>query len=177
MQNAKCKTQNYGTGFTIFEMTVAVTVFLVVMTVALMAFLNAGNIQKKAESLRAVNDNLNFAIEMILREIRTGNNYNKISDSEFSFTDAYNCTVTYSLSDNRIKRAESGAGICDNVSATPITAQEIKIDNLKFTVRGVGADSQQPLVIINIYGTAGKQEASQLKLNLQVTVSQRIVDS
>lgn len=167
------KNQNYGTGFTLFEMVVATTLFLVVMVIALAAFINAGNIQQKAESLRAVNDNLNFAIEMMMREIRTGSGYTSISPTEFQFTDAYNKSIRYRLNNNAIEKSIDGG-----TTFAPITASEVHIDSLNFNVRGQASGDQiQPLVVINIKGTAGARETSKMKLNLEVTVSQRLVDS
>ena len=47
---------------------------MVVMTITLSAFLNLMDIQK-TEAFRKVNDNLNFAMEAMMREIREGTKY------------------------------------------------------------------------------------------------------
>src|SRR3989344_5373469 len=62
-------------GFTLIELLVALGVFMVVMTITLSAFLNIIDIQKKTESFRRVNDNFNFTMEAMMREIREGKNY------------------------------------------------------------------------------------------------------
>ena len=75
-------------GFTLIELMVALGVFMVVMTITLSAFLNIIDIQKKTEAFRKVNDNLNFAMEAMMREIREGTKYcpSGCASGSFSFT-------------------------------------------------------------------------------------------
>ena len=59
---------------------------MVVMTITLAAFLNIVDIQKKTEAFRKVNDNLNFSMEMMMREIREGWGYDVGGEKSFTFT-------------------------------------------------------------------------------------------
>ena len=56
-------------------MIVAVSVFTVVMVSSIGALLSIIDANRKAQSLRIVMDNLNFALESISREMRVGSNY------------------------------------------------------------------------------------------------------
>lgn len=183
MINNKLKSKS---GFTLIEMMVALTVFMVVMTITLAAFLNVVDIQRKTEAFRKVNDNLNFSMEMMMREIREGKGYNSGGES-FNFTSRAESTeVTYSLNkendkDQFIKRC---VGAC-NEGGQRITSDDVKITSLFFTVTGEepgpnnnGTDTNQPRVTISISGeSGGAKKKIKTTLDLQATVSQRKIDS
>jgi len=160
---------NSNKGFTIIEMVVAVGVFAVVMTVSLAAFLNVSDIQKRAEALRVINDNLNFSLETMMREIRAGNTYGA-GGTSFDFTDIDGNQIFYRLNAGRIEK-KVGSG-----SYLALTAPEVNITKLLFISRGeLAGDGLQPRVTIVITGSAG--EKTVIKLNLQTTISQRKIDS
>jgi len=170
------KTKNGGAaGFTLIEMMVSVSLFAVVISVALGAFLNMNDMQKKAMSLRDVNDNLNFAVETMMREIRTGKKYcaDSCSDSSFNFTGAGNNPIVYKLGNGAIERSEDGGA-----TFFSLTSPEVKINKLLFITGGESpSDSLQPIVTIIVSGSAGDSEKTETNLNLQVTVSQRALDT
>ncbi len=170
-------------GFTIIEMVVAVGVFAIVITILLAAFLNISSIQKRAEAQRIINDNLNFSLETMMREIRAGSNYcdpsllSCFSDRfVFKSSSAGNPVFVYKLNNNRIERSVDGG-----INFIPLTAPEVKIINLIFIVSGEKsndnppADGLQPRVTIVITGSAGEKNV--INLNLQTTISQRKTDS
>ena len=166
------KTKN--NGFTLIELLVALGVFMVVMTITMSAFLNIIDIQKKTEAFRKVNDNLNFAMEAMMREIREGNNYSATDcgGAKFCFTDKDNTQIKYQLNSGGYieRKGPSGDWI-------RLTSDEIKITNLSFSARGNSAgDKQQPLATMAISGESGTKEKLKSRLNLQTTVSQRKLD-
>ncbi len=168
-------------GFTLIEIMVALTVFMAVMTIALSAFLNIMDIQKKTEAFRKVNDNLNFAMEAMMREIREGKGYSVIFGGDgLSFTvkdeNGDYVTITYSsiitANEGYLQRKK---GTDD---ALRMTSDGIKITRLSFSVKGnVAGDNQQPLATISIGGESGEKAKLKSSLNLQATVSQRKLDS
>ena len=174
MKNKKSKIG----GFTLIELMVALGVFMVVMTITLSAFLNIMDIQKKTEAFRKVNDNLNFAMEAIMREIREGKGYSAAdcSGADFCFTGKDGKAVKYQL---------NGGGYIERKEEADewlrMTSGGIKITSLSFLVSGEetypSGDRQQPLVVISIGGESGEKEKLKSKLDLQATVSQRKLDS
>ena len=90
------KKNKFKTGFTLIEILVSLGVFMVVMTITMAAFLNISDIQKKTEAFRKVNDNLNFAMEAMMREIREGKSYSNSGDS-FTFDGKSGDKITYAL--------------------------------------------------------------------------------
>lgn len=197
MINNKLKSNS---GFTLIEMMVALAVFMVVMTITLAAFLNVVDIQKKTEAFRKVNDNLNFSMEMIMREIREGWGYCgdagcPIDGKSFTFISraesierGSKTEVTYSLNgtevkDQFIERCVS-TSVCDGAGQR-ITSDDVNITSLFFTVTGEepgpnnnGTDTNQPRVTISISGeSGGAKKKIKTTLDLQATVSQRKIDS
>lgn len=65
----------YKKGFTLIEVLTAISIFSTVMIIIIGALLMLNNANKKAQALRAVVDNLNFAIEDMTRNIKTGSEY------------------------------------------------------------------------------------------------------
>lgn len=170
MKNFKSKLNH---GFTLIELLVALGLFMVVMTITLSAFLNIIDIQKKTEAFRKVNDNLNFAMEAMMRDIREGKNYSSdCGGAGFCFTDKDGKAIKYELNaGGYIERNENSSGWLR------ITSDGIKITKLSFSIKGnVAGDKQQPLATISISGESGTKEKLKSKLNLQATVSQRKLD-
>lgn len=179
LKTAKRQLPTHG-GFTLIEMIVAVSLFTVVIFVSIGALLAISDASRKASSLRAVMDNLNFALESMSRNIRTGTNYacagigNCTSGgTEFSFIDQRGATVTYRYDTGTMGiqvRKDSGA-------FRGITSAEVQIEGLTFYVAGVGVDSKQPRVIITARGVAGLKERIKTNFSIQTTVSQRQIES
>ena len=162
-------------GFTLIETMVSLGVFMVAMTIIMAAFLNMMDIQKKTGAFRKVNDNLNFAMEAMMREIREGTGWN-VSDENLVFTNKAGEIITYTLNsssggDNYIERKVG-------IKPQRLTSDGINIKSLSFSVRGnVAGDKQQPIVTISISGESGIKAKLKSKLNLQTTVSQRKLDT
>src|SRR3989344_2613017 len=165
-------------GFTLVEMIVAVGLFAIVMVVCVGALLSLVNANRKAQALQSVINNLNIALDGIVRSARMGSIYHgaggDASCGGGDYTSPHDCvnggTIfafepygntaadqpwIYSFEEDqngvgRIYKSESGG--------TPIgiTAPEVSIDELTFYVIGTTAgDSTQPKVVIVVKGTAG----------------------
>lgn len=159
------------------EMIVATGIFVVTATVSMSAILNVHNIQKKMSAFRAVSDNVNFAIEAMIRDIRGGVGHicgggscvdnQSYAEIKFSTTSNPSQQIKYRLDGQSLKRS-----VDDTESL--FTSNDIKINNISFTTRGFGAfpsDLKQPMVIISLEGEAGDKLRS--KINIQTTASVR----
>ncbi len=62
-------------GFTLIEMMVSVSIFLIVMTIVLGALLSIIDGNKKTQAINSVANNLSSAIESMTRDIKTGYQY------------------------------------------------------------------------------------------------------
>jgi len=173
-------------GFTLIEMIVAVSIFTVVMVSGVGALISMIDANRKAQSLRTVMDNLNFALENITRSMRVGSDYHcgEFGDlsapldcdgggSSIAFTNSNGNRVIFRFIGNRIEKSEDLGE-----SYISITAPEIVIDELRFFVKGTAEnDGLQPKVLVIVRGTAGDTEKVSTTFNLQTFVSQRLRDS
>ena len=86
-------------GFTLIEMLVALSLFTIVVTIAVGAFLSLIGASKGVQSEQSVMTTLTFVLDSMTREIRTGNNY---------YCDDYNTLRTSTLSTSTIRDCSSG---------------------------------------------------------------------
>ncbi len=63
------------TGFTLIEIMVAVSIFVVVAMIATGAFITANRINQRAQALQRIMDNLNFALDDIAFKIQKGTDF------------------------------------------------------------------------------------------------------
>jgi len=158
-------------GFTLIEMIVAVGVFTVAITIILASFLNITDIQRKTAAIRTINDNLNFSLEIMMREIRSGEKYTSgESGSSLTITNNHGDSVVYSLDPTTyqiMRQVEGGTPIS-------LTAPEVKITKLFFLVNGFASDDGLlPMATVLINGETGENEKTKSVFNLQTTISQR----
>lgn len=81
MDTRRKLTQNQK-GFTLIEMMVSVSIFLIVMTIVLGALLSIIDGNKKTQSINSVANNLNAAIESFTRDLKTGYSYRCVSSGQ-----------------------------------------------------------------------------------------------
>jgi prepilin-type N-terminal cleavage/methylation domain-containing protein len=162
-------------GFTLIEMLVSTAIFTVVMVIALGSLLSMSESDRKAQTLKAVINNLNFSLDSMSRALRTGTTYGcgvggdcPSGGTSVSFTPATGGSkVIYNFE-------QSNATLCGQPNGTvgcitrsidggttyaPITSPEVIVTNLKFYVIGTlvgsvssGGDSVQPKVTILVSG-------------------------
>ena len=199
IKNLKTKIQQskLARGFTLVEVMVAVSIFSVVMVIAVGAVLAIVSANHKAQALNSVITNLNFAVEGMMRDIRTGYNYDcgtpddgyvdcpsgaSGDDTQMNFySSQYNTNVVYGLvknspsnpCNNGIEKIVGGAVSC-------ITSQEITIDALHFYVTDAtsassGGNYGQPRILIILQGRFNGFGGI-TNFNLQTMVSQRKLD-
>jgi|SRR5581483_778146 len=175
-------------GFSLIELMVAVSVFTLIMTASMGSVLSVLAANRKAQSLRAVMDNLDFALEGMTRTIRFGTAYHCGSggdpsqpadcpsgDMSITVKSQNGQLVSYALSGSSIVRSVAGG------QYYAVTSPDVTISKLSFRVFGSEPFSKggqaQPEVIIVVSGFAGSQASSQSSFNLETTVSQLVFNS
>ncbi len=178
-QNQKPNTQK---AFTLIEIMVAVSIFAMVMVVAIGAVLSIVSANKKAQAVNTVLTNLNFSLEAMLRDLRTGYDYSCAGvgdcpegrNSITFYSTQTGSNVTYTLSGTAIAKSTG-----DNNGFLELTGSDVKIDRLMFYVTGTrktaDQDYAQPKVIIIVKGSYTTGGAV-TEFNLQTMVSQRKID-
>jgi prepilin-type N-terminal cleavage/methylation domain-containing protein len=177
MESQKLKNKKNG-GFTLIELMVATSIFVVVMLIAMGSLLIASDSARKAQSLRSAMDNVSFAIETMSRALRVGTDYSCDTDTSGSYTATSNkdCPLSgtgggaiiftpqghgASQWDTAFKRNQLVAGgpyslqKCDTVNGCiDITSPDVDVQTLKFFVEGSSTvDTKQPSVYIIMKGT------------------------
>jgi prepilin-type N-terminal cleavage/methylation domain-containing protein len=164
-------------GFTLIEMIVSIAIFSTVVLVAVGALLSIISANRKANALRVVMENLNFAVESVARDIRTGNEYSCGGTGDcsgahtLSFLDQDGNSAIYSFSDSSLIRTNDSGSMS-------ITSPAVIIENVTFSVVGSSpGDELQPRVLMTIEGYAGYQGSTKSAFSIQTTISQRDSDS
>lgn len=181
-------------GFTLIELLVSVGIFTVVMVVALGALLSVSESDRKAQTLKTVTNNLNFALDSMSRVIRTGYNYHcgSLSGGDctngntfFSFTTNQGQTWAYRWGSNTcanqlgcIQRSTDGGTTWADITAPEVVVQSpTGTTGLKFYLLGsTRGDAMQPKVIISLRAYVQQTGAQQSRFNLQTAVTQRLYD-
>ncbi len=184
-------------GFTLIELMVAVGIFAIVMMVGVGALLSLVQINKRAQAINSVMNNVNSAIETMSRSIRVGTSYycgSSISPPSpqapaptrdcaitggplLSFEPAggsannANDQVVFRLNGTQLERSlDSGA------TWVALTAPEVAIDSFTFYVTGsTRADAIQPRVLMRIKGSAVLPGGT-TSFTVQASVVQRLID-
>jgi prepilin-type N-terminal cleavage/methylation domain-containing protein len=189
--------------FTLIEMMVAVSIFAIVMMVGVGALLTMVEVNKRAQGINSVMNNLNAAVEQMSRSIRVGSSYYcgatanppapatlatqqdcQVSGGlllAFEETggnvDDVNDQTVYRLNGTQLERSLKQSGA--NGSWVALTAPEVVITNFKFYVTGStptsGNDFTQPRVLMIIKGTATVQ-GGPTEFTIQSSVTQRLID-
>jgi len=180
-------------GFTLVEMIVAIGLFAVVMIVCVGALLSLVHANRKAQALQSVMNNLNIALDGMVRSIRMGNDYRcdalNPEDGDCptggrsfyfeSFVGQSNTTgddwiYFYDAAAQRIYKSTDGSLL----SGIPLTAPEVSIDEMLFYVIGTNpSDTVQPKVVIVVNGSVGAVGVSErTTFHIQATAVQRVLD-
>jgi type II secretory pathway pseudopilin PulG len=177
------KNIKYKKGFTLVELLVAVSLFIVVTTISIGAILSIFDANKKAQSSKTVVDNLNLSIENMARIVRFGDNYHCGSSGSLSVPQ--NCSngdtflavtfggsvIAYRLNGTAIQRSDDGGAYVS------ITSPETVVEYLKFYVFGnPDFDTNQPYVVAVIKGYVGNRPTNQSTFSIETLMSQRTLD-
>lgn len=160
-------------GFTLVELIVAVFIFSTLVFVAGGSFIGVLNMQRRGLNVKKIEENGRFILESMTREIRVANPITSADSgcpgpSTLTFQHPTNGTIEYFISSSGIHRRVNGI---DTVLSSP----DVSISRLNFCISGnLGGDNKQPRVTIILgLSTGGASQAD--ILDLQTTVSQRVL--
>ncbi len=165
-------------GFTLIEMLVSIALFSVVLTVCLGSILTIADSNKKSRSLMSVTNNLNFAVDSMVRSFKSGD---VNSSSGFVLGDCFITKEavfdTDNIGDDRSVeycfRQNTGQGKITKTVAggteVDLTSSDVNIEYAEFKEGG----GTQPLLIIILKGTVKVSEKISSTFSIQTSVSQR----
>lgn len=162
-------------GFSLVELIVSIGIFTVVAVAATAALLSVMDANQRTQALTETNNNLNFVLQSMVREIRNGFNYScgatgnpadcvSSPASEFGFINAARDNVTFEL--NGSEEIEK--------NGNPLTPQSVDVKHLGFRVTGAESNNEQARVEVTIKAEAGTGDTKQT-LNLHTSATQRLL--
>jgi prepilin-type N-terminal cleavage/methylation domain-containing protein len=184
-------------GFTLIEMLVALSLFTIVVTIAVGAFLSLIGASRGVQSEQSVMTTLTFVLDSMTREIRTGTSYN-CNDTTFSNQEGYGSTAqNCENGSDGVSFVESGSSITGassriayyyddstgtlfrrvgNGTAQSIVSDGITVTDAQFFVTGsrrlAAGFTGQPTVTIILEA----RDETGATTTLQTTVTQRELD-
>lgn len=189
--NFKNNTQK---GFTLIEMLVSIALFSVVLTVTLGTIMTIVDSNRKARSLMSVTNNLNFAVDSMVRSFKSGDVADILGGGDIIVDPSKECFRTFEVnyaalsgspdfSEKRwVEYCKNGDGVLTkeigdeygSISggvAVPLTSPDVKIDTLEFQISG--ETDGQPFLTIILAGTVKVSEKISSSFSIQTSVSQR----
>jgi type II secretory pathway pseudopilin PulG len=173
-------------GFTMIEVLVAFTLFLVVVGATSGVFLAAVRSQRNSTAFLNAQNNLRFVLESTSREIRTGRDFQILktdgpslrggmgqgeNGDVLSFTNQNGDSVRYRLQAGKLEKSSDSG-----VSFSALTAENVTVASFRFYLAGAApADELQPRITLSVKvrSRVGTQEQEVL---VQTTVTQREID-
>lgn len=165
--------REFNKGFTMVEVLVAMTLFVVIVSATTVSFITAMKTQRQLVSLMAATDSASLAIEQMAKEIRTGRDFCRTScaDGIINFTTWKGEAVTYQVDANKQILRSSG------INSGPITADNVSIERLNFIISGNQPTDDYPPRITIILRAAVPQTGPigirGVYTDLQTTISAR----
>ncbi|MFA5736948.1 MAG: type II secretion system protein [Candidatus Paceibacterota bacterium] len=180
------KKRKINKGFTLIEMMVSVSLFVVVALIVSGVLVQLSAVYKKAQAMRLLMDNFNFALEKMNLEIREGVKielkdsdraikYSQLGDEGnsycYSLGDYNNHENTLLKCKNECPCGDSSEGVKDMLSPQIFLSSL----NFKITERGI-IDNKLAKVLININGRAVSRPGLETEFMIQTSASQRTTD-
>ena len=160
-------------GFTLIELVVSFTIFIALISFTTLTFTQTLRTGRVISDLNASMNSIAFVTEQMMREIRTGTDFENFAGEEtIRFTNANDERVSYKKINN------DGIGRCVGNCNTDLvykalTSPDVKIDKLKFILRGTKrGDGSAPRITI-VTAVAGPKG---INIPLQTTISARVIE-
>lgn len=188
-------------GFSLIEVLVSMALFIVVLTIGVGALMVLISANGKAQNMQAAVSNIQFSLDSMAREIRTGNGYYCSNGSETmgDYTVVQDCDRgTYlsiieggkSLSAGSLNRriayrynssAQSVERKIGNGTWVPLTSSSVAVTSMHFNVSNSATKDGtgnlfQPNATIYISGVISGVGQTSTEFTLQTTVTQRTLD-
>jgi prepilin-type N-terminal cleavage/methylation domain-containing protein len=170
----KIKSKQKNKGFTLIELMVATSVFIVIMLASMSSLFVLLDASKNSRALRSTMDNVSFAMDSMTRSIRMGKNYYCVAAGSGmpydDFTSSKDCPdggtliafvpqgsnnsrFGYKLTPRNDVNSTYTLERCEGNSCVPIVSPDVNIEKLKFFVKGSSGYSAQASVYIIMKGT------------------------
>ncbi len=176
--NKTTKQQNNNAGFTLIELMVSISVFSIVVVLMSGMLVTSLRGQEKGFTAQNVADNIRYAMEVMAKEVRMGSAFTQNNANEIQFTSNMphrnGSPIRFFLQGGRVM-FDDNISPGDVVPAEAITAVNVAVSSLRFDLTGTGAASHIRLIIVLEAASAGTAADVATSINVQTTISPRIL--
>lgn len=193
-------------GFTLIEMLVTVTLFAIIITIAVGSFTNAERTERQVSSLISAQSNVSLALEQMSREIRTGYlfchdpgsaTYSSrcddaanatlptcVVENPASSTPVWECPSLdfYDAGGNEVNYSWDGSALTESINGgapQAVTGNTVSVRSLQFILSGqTEGDHWPPRITVSLGIAASSTDPAVMNdvFNLETTVSARTID-
>lgn len=176
---------NVKRGYTLIELTVAMGLFVIVVSIAIGGFVSILRDQRVTAALIAANSNVSLILEQMAREMRTGRDFcdaappcspaasSRIQTDAINFISSANSPISYKFNDttHAIERSVNGGAY------EQLTGDNVVIQYLHFSIFAANTTDEFPTRVTIAVGVSAKEkDVSSAIIRLQTTVSLRQID-
>ena len=168
-------------GFTLVEVMVAISIFAIIVSVGIGALFNMSQAYAYSRAQQRITDQLNFVLENMMRELRTGSNYTCGSGISGQAPTGSDCTnagqILFTSNEIQTGATEIWYGIQNNEfskiadAGAPEALLSNEIEDLEFNVTVYG-NSGQPVVTVSLSGSITVRQQTD-DFIIQMAVTQR----
>ncbi|PIT92189.1 MAG: hypothetical protein COU08_03840 [Candidatus Harrisonbacteria bacterium CG10_big_fil_rev_8_21_14_0_10_42_17] len=191
------KETKYNAGFTIIELLVSMGLFTIVISLGVAVFIAGLNRQKTVTEFINVNENLNLVMEQVVRELRTGDTFEKRSTPNLGTACSipliekivfindvgdrvryFMCQVGTGANTDRGIAFKGGPdmGPGSNAPVERLTPSSMFITRMNIEIRNEAEDDVAPLITIAACARSKRPGLEQFETCIQNSVSARDVD-
>jgi len=175
ISNSLQKKQKRKKGFTLIEMLVSIALFSIVITIAMGSIFTIIDANRKSQTLTLVMNNLNFALEIMTRNIKTADPKTLIeTNNSLRLTNQDGKKITYKF-DEDSKTIQKSVG--DNSYSNnfySVISGEVVVEKFYFKILNESpTGNAQPRAVLIVNGYAQITERIRSDFNIQTTVSPR----
>lgn len=165
------KHSNKRRGFTLIELMVSISIFVIVAFIVTSVILTIVDASRRANKIRLIIDNMNFALDSMAVKLKFGQDYEISSDNgTLYFLDRDGNNICYKKAASAIQKCTAVGSTC-STDCSAITTEEIAVTSLAFQNSSCfgGSCNNEEVVMTVAAETTIKNETTYL--NFQTAVS------
>jgi prepilin-type N-terminal cleavage/methylation domain-containing protein len=158
-------------GFTLIEMLVSVSIFIVVALIVSLVFVSLAQANTRARNIKLLVDNVNFAMDSMVLDLKTSKSFKCVNGLDTNCLEiSYDPLSpqpgrTYDYRYDAVEKAIYQGSL-------PLTSPQVSIDDLRFVLVNSGPGNKQQGVYIYVRASA-QERTTKVEFNLQTFVSAR----
>ncbi|MEK9154859.1 MAG: type II secretion system protein [Patescibacteria group bacterium] len=164
-------------GFSMIELIVSFSLFVIFMSIAITAFLGALRNQRIIVALMSANDSASLTLEQISRELRTAKSF-QVSGNEIKFINAEGIDASYRLNATDWSIERGTQAIAPIWVYKKLTADNVKVKNFNITACGTNYDgsSINGRRALDRCGSGNENYPARITISLSITSNQKGIE-